>query len=142
MFTPKANSKRKRVKNVNFSRFAWQEFGGRFWQFGARFLPNQNTRKPRFHPPKSQILISQHPNLFQKIVYRYIYSKGLSKHNKHEIKHHSNTIYKINPFLQKPSTTTQFTIFTKTQQHTTTTHQSWINSCNLYHPYHKLLRIS
>ena len=57
---------------------------------------------PLFHP-KSPILISQHPNMFSKIVYRYMNSKGLSeKHIKHEIKCYFNTIHQFNPFLQNP----------------------------------------
>ena len=40
---------------------------------------HKNSRVlPLFHP-KSPILISQHPNMFTKIVYRFMDSKGLSK---------------------------------------------------------------
>ena len=34
--------------------------------------------------------------------------KGFQKHIKHEIKYCFNIIHQFNPFLQKPSTTTQF----------------------------------
>jgi len=62
---------------------------------------------PLFHP-KSPILISQHPNIFPKIVYRYMNSKGLSKThqtwNQMLFQHNSP----IEPIFTKPSTTTQF----------------------------------
>jgi len=61
---------------------------------------------PIFHP-KSPILISQHPNMFPKLVYRYMNSKGLSKTyqtwNQMLFQHHSP----IQPIFTKPSTTTQ-----------------------------------
>jgi len=44
MFTPKANSKQKRVKMRMLSQICLTEIGGRFWQFGGRFLSNQNWK--------------------------------------------------------------------------------------------------
>jgi len=40
MFTPKANSKQKRTKNVN----VFQKIGGRIATLGAQFLSNQNWK--------------------------------------------------------------------------------------------------
>jgi len=58
-----------------------------------------------YQPP---ILISQHPNMFIKIVYRFMNSKGLSKThqtwNQISFQHNSS----IQPIFTKPSTTTQF----------------------------------
>jgi len=62
---------------------------------------------PIFHP-KSPILIFQNPNVFPKIVYRYMNSKGLSKThqtwNQMLFQHNSP----IQPIFTKPSTTTHF----------------------------------
>jgi len=63
---------------------------------------HKNSRVLTVFHPKSPILISQHPNLFPKIVYRFLNSKSFQKHIKHEIKYHFNTIHQFNPFLQNP----------------------------------------
>jgi len=53
-------------------------------EIGARLsvqsavLHNNFRVLPLFHP-KSTILISNHPNMFPKILYRFMNSKGLSK---------------------------------------------------------------
>jgi len=39
----------------------------------------KNFRVPTLFHPKLPISISQHPNMFPKIVYRFMNSKGLSK---------------------------------------------------------------
>ena len=62
---------------------------------------------PLFHP-KSPILIFQHPNMFPKIVYRYMNSKWHSKTHQtwnQMLFQHNSPIQLI---FTKPSTTTQF----------------------------------
>jgi len=60
---------------------------------------------PIFHP-KSPILISQHPNMFPKLVYRYMNSKGLSKTYQtwNQMLFQHNTPIQL--IFTKPSTTT------------------------------------
>ena len=81
------------------------------------------TSKPKFWSPYTQIR-------FQRLFTGSYTLKGFQKHIKHEIKYHFNTIYQINPFLQKPSTTTQFILQFWNYEHprcgssTTTTHNN------------------
>ena len=75
---------------------------------------------PLFHP-KSPILISQHPNMFPKIVTGSWTQKGFQKHIKHKIKCYFNTIHQFNPFLQNP------------QQQLNSYHKSEIMNTQGYH---------
>ena len=63
----------------------------------------KNFRVSTLFHPKLPILISQHPNMFPKIVYRFMNSKGLSKTpqtwNRISFQHNSTHFYK-NPQQQ------------------------------------------
>ena len=69
---------------------------------------HKNSRVLTLFHPKSPISISQHPNMFPKIVYRFMNSKGLFKThqtwNQISFQHNSS----IQPIFTKPSTTTPF----------------------------------
>jgi len=83
MFTPKANSKQKRVKKTqeyetrNAYSSAWSSLPARLSD-RASVMHNFSWVCTIFHP-KTQILITQHPNSFPKVVYRFMYTKRLSK---------------------------------------------------------------
>ena len=100
---------------------------------------HKNSRVLTLFHPKSPILITQHPNMFPKIVYWFMDSKWLSKThqtwNQISFLHNSS----IQPILTKPSTTTQFIPQIRNYEHpryessTTTPHnnnninQIWIH---------------
>jgi len=53
-----------------------------------------------FHP-KIQILILQHPDVFPKVVYRFMYTKDTQNYIELEIKHHFNKKSPFDPFFMK-----------------------------------------
>lgn len=84
------NAKQKKLSLGNFAISEKAPDNFAISEFLAKFFCSLRVSH-HFHP-KTQILIPQHPDLFPKVVYMYMYSKGLKNTTKHEIQHHPNTI--------------------------------------------------
>jgi len=127
MFTPKANSIQKCTKKTQkreTGHVVWEHFAyvkdisckrdtSSSYSLTAG-LSEQSTVLQNFSRvwtifhPKTQILISQHPKSFPRVVYRFMYTNRLSKTHHLKLKHHFNIIQQSNKVSPKLLTTTQF----------------------------------